>query len=351
SRVETPKIETDTRKLLKNISIIVIINAIVIISIIALCTLFLQPALTKTSLGSWANIVTLAIGTLLSLPFLWGLIFDNPSNTSGLKLLKSEIYNRRTLLVVEIVRLVIGFALVGYLADVCIGTKLTFLMFLPLLLVILIFLFKKIKFIYKSIEKRFMLNLHGRELAAAEKEAPMNSIRRRLHSRNPAMTDWDVHLTDLEVPQHARYIGRMLRELEWREKFGINVVYIKRGEQIIYAPGPNSKIMPFDHIGVFTTDEILEKFKPAFEAEQQIHHDYDLEDIVVEKICIDFDNPLLGKSIKHSGIREQTGGMVMAIERDNSRILTPDPALVFHEMDIVWIVGEKKHLKKLKTLA
>ncbi|MDR1652580.1 MAG: cation:proton antiporter [Prevotellaceae bacterium] len=351
SRAEMPKTETDTRKLLRKLSITVVVNAIIIISIIVLCTIFLLPALDKTMDGILPNIITLAAGLLLSLPFLWGLIFDNPSDMSGLKLLKSEIYNRRTLLIVEIARMLIGLILVTYLADVCIGTKLTFLIFLPLLLIILIFLFKKIKNIYKSIEKRFMQNLHGREIAAAEQQAPMSNIRRRLHSRNPALTDWDVHLTDLEVPQHARYIGRMLRELEWREKFGINVVYIKRGEHIIYAPGPNSKIMPFDHIGVFTTDDILEKFKPAFQAEQKIQHDYDLEDIVVEKICIDFDNPLLGKSIKNSGIREQTGGMVMAIERINNRILAPDPKLVFQEMDIAWIVGEKKRLKKLKTLA
>jgi CPA2 family monovalent cation:H+ antiporter-2 len=136
--------------------------------------------------------------------------------------------------------------------------------------------------------------------------------------------------------------------LQWREKFGINVVYVKRGEQIIYAPGPNVKIMPFDNVGVFASDEILDKFKPEFFAEH-MHEipDVEVEDIVVEKICVYESSTLLGKSIRNSQIREATGGMVVAIERDNSRMLTPSPDVVFQEYDIVWIVGENKKLKIL----
>jgi K+/H+ antiporter YhaU regulatory subunit KhtT len=37
----------------------------------------------------------------------------------------------------------------------------------------------------------------------------------------------------------------------------------------------------------------------------------------------------------------------VAIERNNSRILTPSPNFVFHEYDVVWIVGNKKRLKVL----
>jgi CPA2 family monovalent cation:H+ antiporter-2 len=269
---------------------------------------------------------------------------------SGVHILKNVNYNRRTLLIVEIVRLIIGIIFIGYLADKCFGTKIAVLVIIPASLVILILFSKKLKYFYKILEKRFMLNLHGREIAAAEQQQPMSNIKQRLGSRNPDMTNyWDVHLTDLVVSQHATYIGRMLRELDWRERLGINVVYIKRGEQIIYAPGPDCKIMPLDHVGVFASDEVLEKFKPVFEAEQKMQlSNCEIEDIVVEKLCIYEDSPLLHKTIRNSGIREQTGGMVVAIERDSKRILTPAANIVFQELDIVWIVGEKKRLKELK---
>ena len=344
ARADNAKSESETRKLIKSSLIIIVINVILILSIIILCLRFLLPVLNSSMSGILPEAITLVVGLLLAAPFLWALMFRIPNDISGAELIKDETYNRRKLLVLEISRLALGMFFIGYFAQKCFGTR--FLIAVPIALLLLIIFRKYLKNIYKIIEKRFVFNLHSREIAAAEKEAPMTNLKNRLRERSSNMSDWDVHLVDLQAPQYAKYIGRTLRELEWREKFGINVIYVKRGEQIMYSPGPNVKIIPFDHVGVFASDEILEKFKPEFYAEH-IHEipDVDVEDIVVEKICIYEDNPLFGKSISNSQIRETTGGMVVAIERDNSRILTPSPDVVFQEYDVIWVVGEKKRLK------
>ncbi|MDR2841277.1 MAG: cation:proton antiporter [Paludibacter sp.] len=344
SRADNSKSETEIRRMLKNISISVLTNGILIFAIIVVCTAFLLPILQNSLHGILPNIITLAVGLLLCAPFLWALMFRIPNNMSGSELLKNEKLGRNRLLIVEIVRWLLGIIAIGYLADSCFSTKITVFVIIPVFVLLLIIFSKYLKTIYRTIERRFMLNLNQREIVAAEQEQPMSHI----SHRHLNMTDWDLHLANLETPQNAEYIGRTLKELQWREKYDVNVVYIKRGEYIIYSPGPNVKILPFDNIGVFASDDILESFKTVFFAEQHlILPDIDVEDIVVEKICIYEDNPLINKTIRTSGIRESTGGMVVAIERDNNRILVPQPDTAFQELDIVWIVGEKKRLKEL----
>jgi CPA2 family monovalent cation:H+ antiporter-2 len=143
-------------------------------------------------------------------------------------------------------------------------------------------------------------------------------------------------------------VGRMLSELAWREKYGINIVYIKRGEKLINAPGRNSILLSFDHVGIIATDEQIQQFKPVFDAvEKADTASFDINDIALQKIVVNEHTKLKGLDIRSSGLRERTNGLVIGIERNNQRILNPDSTTVFEWDDIVWIVGEKKKIQQL----
>ncbi len=75
--------------------------------------------------------------------------------------------------------------------------------------------------------------------------------------------------------------------------------------------------------------------------------DQNIEDIIVQKIVVDEHNKLKGLSIRSSGIRERTNGLVVGIERNEERILNPDSATVFEWGDVVWIVGERARIQDL----
>src|SRR5690606_7271054 len=109
-----------------------------------------------------------------------------------------------------------------------------------------------------------------------------------------------------------------------REKHGINIVYIKRGDKLIHAPGRHNKLLPFDHVGIVATDEQMQAFKPVFEAAEQIDSIASIDDIVLQKIVVDEFNKLKGKTIRDSSIRELTNGIVLGLERNNARLLNPE---------------------------
>ena len=152
----------------------------------------------------------------------------------------------------------------------------------------------------------------------------------------------------MEVNPYAEYIGKTLLELAWREQYGINIVYIKRGDQLLNIPGRHARLLPFDKVGIIATDEQIQTFKPVFDAAESIPgEELDIGDISLEKILVDEHTRLKGLTIRDSGLRERTNGLIVGIQREKERMLNPDSSAVFEWGDIVWIVGERKKIMQL----
>jgi len=222
----------------------------------------------------------------------------------------------------------------------------------PIIIVVMVLFSNRIQSFYQRIEGRFLTNLNERE-AAAEVVSSLSGDTFRNHFNNQTdLSPWDAHMVDLRVNQQAEYIGKTLVELAWREKYGINIAYIKRGNMLIYAPGRNNKLLPFDHIGVIATDDQMQMFKPVFDTTdgEPRGTENDVEDVILQKIVVDEHTKLKGLTIRSSGIRERTNGLVVGIERNKKRILNPDSTMVFEWDDVVWIVGERVKIQKLVTV-
>src|SRR5690606_31969100 len=215
---------------------------------------------------------------------------------------------------------------------------------------VVLFIFsKKIQNFYQRIETRFLSNLNAREKAASSLQfmASTAGNGQKHSSALNGLTPWDANIIDLEVNPHADYIGKTLAELEWREKFGINIVYIKRGETIIHAPSRYTRLYPFDLAGIIASDDQMNQFKQVFDSQEKPRNEViEVENIVLQKIVVNEHNKLKGQTIRLSGIREKTNGLVVGIERNKSRILNPDSSTVFEWGDIVWIVGDRKKIQK-----
>ena len=116
---------------------------------------------------------------------------------------------------------------------------------------------------YKRLELRFLTNLN-----AGKVHLPILFLHvclKKTQTYKPLLVPWDAHMIQLEAPPNASYIGKPLKDLQWREKYGINVVYIKRGENLIHVPDRHQFILPFDQVGIVATDSQIAVFKPVFD--------------------------------------------------------------------------------------
>ncbi len=346
----TQKIQAENswKMVFKAYATIILTNAIVLLALVLITIKFLLPFLNEhIDNGILKSILGLAISLGISAPFLWALMTKKPDSIAYKELWLNKRYNRGPLLVLEIIRNIIGVALIAFWVDRLFSAKVAVLVAVPIIIVVMILFSKSIQRFYQRIEGRFLSNLNARERIAKEKVE--KDLRKEFNPQTD-LSPWDAHMVDLEVNPHAEYIGKTLGELAWRETFGINIAYIKRGGKLIYAPGRNNRLLPFDHVGIIATDDQMHGFKPIFDAMESIDPaDHNLEDIILQKIVVDEHNKLKGLTIRNSHIRERTNGLVVGIERNKERVLNPDSNETFEWNDIVWIVGERKKIQKLNA--
>lgn len=338
--------ENSWQTILKNYGRIIVINGIIIIAVYLLFSNFIIPTINENlESNDIKNIIGNALPILFILPFLWALMAKRPSSGSYKELWTKTKYNRGPLLIIEIARFVLGIAILGFFLDRFASTEISFFITIPVALILIIFFSKKLNRFYNRLEKRFISNLNDR----SEKSDP-DAVTRLAGTTDGIsnLAAWDVHIIELEVNPLADYIGKSLNELQWREKYGINIGYIRRGEKLIHTPDRNQILMPYDKVGIIATDDQFQIFKFIFDSRELVP-EQNTDHIKLGKILINHHSPAKGLSIRESGIRDKTDGLVIAIRRGDERILNPDSSEILQVDDIIWVVGNGKKIEKLNV--
>ncbi|WP_396175423.1 cation:proton antiporter [Flavobacterium sp.] len=311
-----------------------LLNTVVIIGIILLTSYFIEPFL-ENYLGTtlFSKLIIAFMGLLLMSPFIWALAGKKIQRHVYKELWLDQNYNHGPLVMLEIVRTLIAVLLVGVLLLQLFPFWIS-LWGTIIVLILIGFLFRQgLQKFYERIEGRFLHNLQNQQIE--EKIV-----------KKETLSTWDAHLTKYEVSPTAFFLGKSLEELQWREKYGINIAFIERGGVMKYAPARTDKIFPYDVIGAIGTDQQLLDFSSVIyfsDSSSAVEED----DVDVQKIVIDEHVKLSGKTIKESNIRDLTNGLVIGIERKGTRILNPSSDTIIEWDDVLWIVGNRKKISSL----
>jgi CPA2 family monovalent cation:H+ antiporter-2 len=328
----------------------VITNSILVIAIFTASIELLLPILEEYIPNPFfCNLALLFIALAFAAPFLWALMAKRFTNLVYRELWVDKKQYIGPMFLLEISRVIIGILIIGYLLDRLFSPSIAIIVGLSAILVVIISFSDRINKLYHRLEKRFMTNLMARDKEESDKRLSEEALPGFLKSY-PQLSVWDAHIADMEVNQNAAFIGKTLKELGWREKYGINVACIKRGDRLIFAPDKNARLLAYDHAGIIGTDEQLHNFKPVFEASERFDPaELNMEDFIVQRIMVDANNKLKGFSIRDSKIRERTNGLVIGVERNGKRILNPDSETVFEWGDIVLIAGERGKIQSVNN--
>lgn len=328
---------SDWKLVLRSYALNLVIYSVIMIAIVLLSARYLNPFITENLInGNWGDVVTAAITLTLMAPFLWALAIYHPQKEAQGRIWANKNY-RSLILMIEFVRIGISILFIGFLLHQFFSVQTAIVTGLFIIAIFTIFS-KKIQNFYIRIENRFMSNLNAREIEEAS----------RMHH---TLTPWDVHLTSFDISSESAVVGKSLADLQVRGKYGVNVAVIERGERTIVAPTRNEFIFPGDRLYVFGTDEQIEAFRNFIEKESYAQADQNMEkeEIKLQNLIVSGDSPLLYKSIRQSGVREKTNGLIVGMERNGERMLNPDSELVFEEGDVLWIVGNPERIQRLEA--
>lgn len=346
SNTQNIQAESTWKTILTLYARILLINGIIILAIYLMFSNFIIPAINENlDSNDIKNIIGNALPVLFILPFLWALMVKRPGTVAYKELWTKTKYNRGPLLIIEIFRLILGIVILGFFLDRFASTTVSFFITIPVAIVFMFMFSKRLNKFYDRLEKRFITNLNDR--ATNSDDAALT----RLTGNTEVISNlaaWDVHIVEHQVKPLAEFVGKTLLELQWREKFGINIGYIKRGAKLIHTPDRNQVLMPYDKVGIIGTDEQFQVFRPVFDSEEVVPEE-NADHIKLGKILINHHSVKKGLTIRESGIRDKTDGLVIAIRRGNERILNPESSEVLQLDDIVWVVGNRKKIEKLNV--
>ena len=331
---QTIQAESDWKIVLRSYLMVMITNSVIVVALIILSSNFLLPFIEEYVMGGvWPGIVTSLITLVASAPFLWALAMRKMHTLAYTNLWLDKKYNRGPLVMLEVIRNLLLVALVGFMVDRLVSAAIAVLAVIPVTLIVLVVFSHRLQKFYSRLEKRFMSNLREREIFRARGSGDLSP--------------WDAHLAYFVIPPDSHFIGKTLEDLAWREQYGVNIASIERGKRTFYAPSRMDMIHPFDRIAVIGTDIQLEEFRSIIESTTTPAEADGKYDVTLSKIIVDNHTGLRGKTIRQSGIREMTNGLVVGIERNGQRILNPDGNTVFEWDDVVWIVGDGKKIQQL----
>ncbi|HUM65369.1 MAG TPA: cation:proton antiporter [Chitinophagaceae bacterium] len=335
SEATTITAASDFQQVLKSYLINVVLFSVLVGAIVFLSSNYVKPWVAANTDYAFGGITAAVLTLLFMAPFLWGLVVRNERNESFVKIYAQQQY-RGPILLMRGVKLALALFSIIFLLSRFFSLTIAF--YAAIVMITLFFAFrKKIQALYDKLESRFIANLNDREL-----QEEIRLLEQQASKRNVALAPWDAHMTTFEVDPEVSIIGKTLEELRWRELIGVNVAMIKRGLLTITTPQKYDRIYPGDKLFIICTDQQEKKMNAILRPDKKLVESQKDAQVELDKFTIEHDSSFINKSIRESGIRTSTNGLVVGIERGGQRILNPESTVVFEEGDVVGIVGDKK---------
>jgi CPA2 family monovalent cation:H+ antiporter-2 len=327
---------SEWRELLRAYATTFVTHSVIIIAIIVVTQRYIYPYLLEFFPDSiTAAGVTIVVTLILMVPFIWALAIRRVARQAYASLWLNRTINRGPLIALEISRSAIAVLLVTVLFRLYFSVSIALVVAIVAMAVAVLIFSRKLQAFYEKLERRFLTNLNDREAALAKKRE---------------ITPWDAHLAEFHVTGESPLAGKQLIEMQLREKYGINIALIERGQHAIIVPDRYERVYPGDKLSVIGTDDQLTRFKDLVDQPLPVGHTHvKPEDMVLQNFTIAKESRWCNQSIDHTGIRETGKALVVGVERNGERFLNPHSSMVLQEGDVIWLVGVRDKIRDFDT--
>lgn len=337
---QTTQPEAKWRTLIKQMVRITVIYSILSGASIALMFTFFLPFVRQLLPHWWANAACGLLTLLFISPFLRAIMMKKNHSEEFKVLWNSNPYNRLPLILTIIVRVAVASAFVFYICYYLTRFTNALMISIALAAVALMIISRSLKKRSIKMERLFMQNLRSREIVAE-----VMGRRRPLYEGR--LLDRDVHISDFTIPEDSLWAGKMLRELEFRNRYGVHISSILRGSQRINIPNGGTILFPGDNIQAIGSDDQLTAFSEALNTEL---HDKDPEiekrEMKLHQVVINRNGIFAGKTLRDSGIRDVYNCMVVGLEEGKENLSQMDPSHKLRHGEAIWIVGEQDDIER-----
>ena len=315
----------------------IVIYSVVLIALIVLCRSYVMPMMLNWfGSGDWGRLVCALLSLILVAPLLISIMMPTVKRSEHELLVKaSGSVSLVPIVVMTIISFILATVFTAFLMQGVYhsGAAVLIAIAAVVAIVVSVALFPTpLRKRLTNIERQFISNINERE------------NRRTGHENNLVS---DLHLAYMKVGHDCPFVGEKLRHLDLRTRYGVNLVNIQRAGKLHAVPSGDMRIFPGDVLGVIATEEQIQRLLPLVEA-QRPQADGPNQDVKFIHFGIGEHSPIVGKRLEDTGLREDYGALLVAVQRGQDEYLSPTLDLRFKPGDILWIVGDPKQLAALK---
>lgn len=315
----------------------VLLNAVVVVAIImAYMAILSRGFLGYLEDSPWTGAASLFVCLAITAPFFWGLVMSGPSLKQQREM--EELQKLKGLQVgIFVGRLVLALILLGGIISQFVTLRMASGLIVAVLVVAAVAGQFWVKRLYQFIEKNFQKNLTEKE----RKELVSSEVAKNF-------LPWEATLGTYDISADSEMVGQSLRSQAFKEKYGVTVAAVFRGNRRFFAPDGEFILWPYDKLVCFGSEEELQRFHTILEEQKLAAQPSEVvgmgrqEDFKLSSFVVDDESPYKEKSIRDSGIRESFKGMVVGVERGPQRVLGPRASFVLKQNDLVWVVADRK---------
>jgi di/tricarboxylate transporter len=166
----------------------------------------------------------------------------------------------------------------------------------------------------------------------------------------------EIKTGEVLLPGNSRFVGSTLNSLGFRGRFGLNVLAIRRGDDIKRTHLQDEPLQRGDMLLLAGPQDVLEQIKDTSGFDEFRYVDraelidvYHLhEQLMVMQVPAD--SALIGRTLKESRLGDALGSRVLGILRDNDPIVMPEPDEVLQARDRLVVEGRMRDFENLRGL-
>ncbi len=310
----------------------ILMYSIILIAISMVCHNYMMPRL-DAWIPSWSRMAGAIITLVFMAPFLLALCLPPQMDRGNEKARLTAHQLRIPRIIMMVFRLLLALAFIVHELSRYYSLKVGLLVGIGCLILLLLMLSKKLNLQLRHIEDKFLNNLNERELRRSGKNNNLVS---------------DLHLAHIHVGYGCPFVGERLVNSKIRERYGISIVMIQRGSNLIVVPTADTRIFPGDIIGVIGTDEQISAVLPVIDSESESPaHGPELTDFKLTNVVLTENSPLLGQTLASADVRRRYLTHVVTLERYGEFFDHP-ANIPLLPGDRLWIVGTPAMAAKLR---
>ncbi|MBK5722341.1 cation:proton antiporter [Dysgonomonas sp. Marseille-P4677] len=360
-RLATPASPSLWNTFLRNYIFKMIIFTSLSIAIIVLSFSFLLPFLLNQINETWANIICLVV-TLLTISLtLKGLVYkggEQPYLIS--KLWKMNLRNKVFISIFSIIKYSLAFGFIYFILQALLNISVWLLITITLLLFLLLLKSKFLLNLYWKIEYRFILNFNQRAIDEKRKRSKQQEEIVTFDWDNESWIEQNLYVGRFKLEASSNYENVKLKDTDFRSKYGLLIVDVYRDKKELFFPNGDFILQANDIITVVgniiqinlltTTRNKIKLYENSlktiheFAKEQERNSNSKIKCV---SLMLDKNSGLLRKSLLESEIGKYKECFVVGIERSNGYEINPSASTIFHEEDIIWIIGNKESVSEI----